>query len=580
MTLRGVGLSVACILALVTVSPSGAQKTIDAKKIRMADPSIRQYMEQHLPARPTAPEPPNPRQRNMLRSLLKEGHTAEAERVAWILGDWKGEGNVSLLIQATDHPDASVRTQAAVSLGNLAPILPREKRSQAFAHLRQLVSGDDPAVTAAAIRSLSLLGTQSNSPASVIRPHIDSNHRAVCLSCVRALGRVGTPDDVDDLEPFLDDASVQMTAAAIRSIGKVGNPADAQLLVSLMNSTHRSVQVAAIRAVEALGAKSLKHKLAEQLNSPSASVRRSALKALMKMKSTDLSDRFIASTQDDSASVRLAATRAVGKLRIKHGTAALGERFADGNKYVRQAAVDSIVTIGTDAAIREAATALSSELGRARACASQALGRLQSPRKLQQHAKLLEDDYTPSRRWAAWALGEIGDSTVAPELYEAAFRKQQDTEVRAAAILSLGKLGYRRVLGKCHRLLPQKPTKDKPGVPTPVRVACARTMGFLNDRKGITLLAERIRDDGEKKMPDNEEVRAESAIALGRIGADGSVTELLQEHMTDEEEMRRVRVACQWAIEQITGSKPRPEIPPYPSPSPNYFARSLQTSGE
>jgi HEAT repeat protein len=360
----------------------------------------------------------------------------------------------------------------------------------------------------------------------------------------------------------------------------VGDPADAQLLVSSLESSHPSVRVAAIRAVATLKAQSLKNKLVEQLNSRLSSIRRSALEALLKMKSTGLSEKFIAFTRDDAPSVRLVACRAIGKLKINQGIKTLVKRFGDRNKYVRQAAVDSIVSIGTDAAARQAATALSSDLGRARACSSQALGRLQNSHRLQQHVELLRDDYVPARRWASWALGEIGDSTVAPDLYQTAFRKDQDVQVKAAAILSLGKLGYDRVLGKCHRLLPQKPTKDKPGEPTPVRVACARAMGFIKDREGISSLTDRIKDDGEEKgIADNVDVRAESAIALARIGVDDSVITLLREHMRDPEEMRRVRVACQWAIKQITGSEPSPGIPPYPAPSPNYFARSLQGHG-
>ncbi len=69
-------------------------------------------------------------------------------------------------------------------------------------------------------------------------------------------------------------------------------------------------------------------------------------------------------------------------------------------------------------------------------------------------------------------------------------------------------------------------------------------LGRLNDYKGLE--------------PEMDNVRLQAAIAVGRFGDRGAVNNLRQRYEAVDESLE-IRVACRWAIEQITGEAP-PEI--------------------
>lgn len=552
-----------------------AEDDFDGQKLRMADPPVRAYMDKHLPPIHESPLPPDEEDLQLFDAMLEKGDPGEAERVAWVLGDWVGSGNVSLLLKAAEHDVAAVRAQAATSLGRLSPVLEPSQRLAVVEQLSRMLSADDSRVVASALRSLGEL--RATAQAEEVGRFVGSAERTIAVAAIRAIGKMGKAKNFSFIESALDSDDIAIRRAAVAATGGLGDAELASQIVGGLQAKSPSVRVATINAIQRLGAGALEPQLLRLLDDKQAFIRRESLKALISLGGDKYERDYLHSTSDEDHSVRLVATRAIGQFELTSGVPHLVKRFSDENKYVRQAAVNSLVTIGTTKAEQQAATALSSDFPFARSAASQALGRLKSQAGAEQHLKLLRDEHLPARRWAAWAMGQMMYKPAAAELFDVAFSGEQDAQVTAGAILSMGKLGYRKVLPECHRLLPQKPTMSNPGKPTAVRAASARTMGVLKDEKGLNLLVGRL-EDWQSMIPEIDEIREESAIAMGRIGSDRALP-ALRSHMTAREESYRIRIACHWAISRITGETPPLDLPPRGYPQTNYFVSRLKEKG-
>jgi HEAT repeat protein len=568
VTMRKCFSAVLAALFLICAARSlAAAQQLHGQELRMVDPPVRRYLEERIPPKHENPLPPDEEDLELLETMLRKGDPGEAERVAWILGDWKGRDNVSVLRVATGHDVADVRSQAATSLGQLHGVLRAPEKERAIDALVKLVEDRNQTVIVSAVRALGHL--QAASAAPRIQPFVDSQDPTLALATVRALGRMRDPANFQHLRPALQSPSARLKAAAVEATGRLGEAKLADEIVEMLRADSPSVRVATIHAIEELQAHQHESDILRLLDDRQVFVRRESLKALISLGGERYQREYLKATRDNHASVRLIAARVIGRFKLERGITHLARLFSDENKFVRQAAVDSMVTIGTPEAQREAADELDSEVGHARACASETLGRLRSDEQIQTHAALIRDEHLPTRRWATWAMGEIGYTESAPDLFEVAFAEDQDTKAKAGAILSMGKLGHRQVLPKCRWLLPQKPTMSSPGKPTSVRRACARAMGLLKDEEGIGTLTGRI-NDWMNMMPEIDIIRRESAVALGRIGNRGPLS-TLQNHMTAEEETYEMRIAAHWAIRQITGSAPELDLPPRGYPGTNYF---------
>lgn len=98
------------------------------------------------------------------------------------------------------------------------------------------------------------------------------------------------------------------------------------------------------------------------------------------------------------------------------------------------------------------------------------------------------------------------------------------------------------------------------------RGAAAWAIGFLHENDPqpelMLLLGHRMADAGEIPYPEPIEVRANSAVSLGRMHA-AAALDALRHVYSQNPPGHRVREACGWAIEQITGED-------LPAPEPQY----------
>jgi HEAT repeat protein len=151
---------------------------------------------------------------------------------------------------------------------------------------------------------------------------------------------------------------------------------------------------------------------------------------------------LVAALRDRERDVRIAAARSLGRLRVVEGGAELVAASAD--RRVPEALVRwALLQIGA-AAVPELKALLSSDDQRARAAASQLIGRLGGPSDAVDLQARLRDSSSLVRAQAARALGRLGGERHIQALLEAL--EDRIPAVRASAATALGYLRDRRAL--------------------------------------------------------------------------------------------------------------------------------------
>ncbi len=147
--------------------------------------------------------------------------------------------------------------------------------------------------------------------------------------------------------------------------------------------------------------------------------------------------------------------------------------------------------------------------------------------------------------------------------------------VQAHLFEALGLLRYRPAIDLLNRLVP----KFSSGYSQP-RAAAIWGLGFLldpeRDEEIIDSLVVRLADAGSEP-PEEPEVRAASAIALGRIAA-ANTLEPLRDWYRRETVQSRVGRSCGWAIAEMTG-EPMDEYRPQEPELRNWPLRPTQAGG-
>ncbi|MFP4028497.1 MAG: HEAT repeat domain-containing protein [Candidatus Brocadiia bacterium] len=566
-------------LLIWTCTAQGAENPpLHGEELRHDDPPVRKYLDTNLPPEKKEPKPPTDAQLALLRDLYENGDPGEAERVTWILGDWPSDRNLATLELAAKSDVPGIKAQSATSIGMLSSVLKGQKRKKAVQILTTLLRDRHERVLWSALKALGDL--KAESAVSNMATFTSAKKRRLAREAIRSLGRVGSADAFGPLKDMLDAREPILVLETIQAIGKLEDPAYADQLMPKLSSKRYAERAAAIRSITALGAKNKQPLIIPLLNDKNGVVRREALRALVTFGGAKHSDYYLARTKDSDHTVRRVAARAIGQFKIENGVPQLYRLLADEHLYVREDAVDSMVTIGNEEVKELAGKGLSHKVNTVREGSSQILGRLRSDRNIEGHLKLLEDKFLPARRWAAWAFGEIGrdDAKILEKLYACATPEDQDVETASCAVLSMGKLGYRKPIPWYQKIIPDKPTMSNPGTATPLRSAAVRALGMLKNEGSIGMLIRRFNDTGGM-FPESPDLRFEAAVAFGRIGSRKAVG-TLREHLTDGTETYRIRTITKWAIGKITGQEPDYELPPHKRPKPDYFVRQAKSERE
>jgi HEAT repeat protein len=155
--------------------------------------------------------------------------------------------------------------------------------------------------------------------------------------------------------------------------------------------------------------------------------------------------------------------------------------------------------------------------------AADELGRLGEKRAQPALLDMLTDKNHFVRSKSARALGNIGEKAAVPHLVQALGDEAED--VRAEAAAALGKIGHNTVTELVAALEDDS---------TKVRAAAAVALGQLRARPAVSKLLEHLQQE-------SSEVRAAVALALGRIGDRAALTPLLDAFQDETDKYSKIR---------------------------------------
>jgi len=298
-----------------------------------------------------------------------------------------GCSRTSRLAKKLQDPDASVRVQAAVSLGET-------KDRRAVEPLLDALKDANPGVRSAAATALGALND-----ARAVEPLIQAttdNNAVVRSAAAMALGEIKDPRAVEVWTNALK-AHPQRLEGLMVALGRIGASV-VEPLLGLLKDSNAAVRMKAAEALGDAADQRAVEPLIRALRDPETGVRIEAAWALGKIKDPRALEPLLAAWKNDS------------NLRWKAG-GALGR--------IGQPAVEPLIALLRD--------------GNAdiRSRAAEEIAEAKDPRAVEPLLSALRDGSTNVRLSAAMALGEIPDARAAQALTEALRRK--NLEVIAGA---------------------------------------------------------------------------------------------------------------------------------------------------
>lgn len=336
-----------------------------------------------------------------------------------------------------------------------------------------------------------------------------------------AASSLGTLLDVRASMPLLaalDDKNAEVREKAATALGAIKDSKAVGKLRSLVQNRleDAAVRAASITALGAIGDKSVEPQFLYILKTETGDIYNNAISALGKLKSTEavpeliaiLEDRSIpldASTEDlAKASARTKAAAALAEIGDQRAAEALGRRVADETEYI--------------VAIHEALKRNWSWEAFATAARSFRLPAFVAPKLEKRMQDTWED--SPIRTAASLAfvqcdIAQDRSQVIARLRTLLAFPKK---EVRQATALSIGKSGIRELKDELVKIMKGEIELDKD-----VRRGATQGMGELADLTAIPDLIAILNDE-----TNDEKIRRDAAIALGKLGTDEAVSTLIE----------------------------------------------------
>ena len=388
----------------------------------------------------------------------------------------------------------------------------------------------------------------------------------VRLEAARALAVLRSAGLEADAGRLAEDGSPQKMLdrlAAAVLLSQHRGPAAEKLLLKLAAAREPAVATAAVQRLVDVAAARLEPLLPALIVSPDAGLRLLGARALAELQTAEAAGRLGSLLDDPHREVRLFAQKALIRLA---GVEPL-------SKAVRAAVMKALAT-GGPAGLEQAAVAA---------------GALRHEPAAEHLVKMLGYADPEVRSAAAWGLRRLAVPATAAAILETA---RTDTDKPRApprrALLpgadsseegldphghlghlleALGVMRHRPALPLLSRYLPMppmpRPPGDNPLWRPELRAAAIWSLGLIGEaapppdlvatlRKRLS--GEPIEPGAKQKREDAAVVRAMAAVSLGRMKAKEAAPELRQIYQ-DEKELPRVRRACAWALERLTGEK-------------------------
>ncbi|HUV03847.1 MAG TPA: HEAT repeat domain-containing protein [Armatimonadota bacterium] len=376
--------------------------------------------------------------------LLKDTEADVRARVAKALS-LLGEHQIELLVPAMRDSDENVRNGAKDALVAIGPkIIPDVQRAAEEPELRGaaldvlvrigepsvpalivLLSADDQDLRVAAADSLGKIGSKGATPALLKAADDIPAVRRVAIS---SLCTIRDPRSADLLVEVLnhtkDDGEVRARAAHALSV--IGGPRAVAALTGALADWDLKVRTSVITGLQTMNASAVKPVTAV-ISRGSPEVRRAGAAVLEKIDSPEAVPALLQLARDGDPAVRASAARGLGAQTAGVGVDVLISLLADKDGRAADAALDSLVRLGSRGAVvipSLASVLRSSASDVVKYRAADVLGRIGASAVDSLLAVL--NTGGDAAKFAAYALGRTGDPDAKPALEKLAGARDPD----------------------------------------------------------------------------------------------------------------------------------------------------------
>ncbi len=388
-----------------------------------------------------------------------------------------------------------------------------------------------------ALRELGAIGDAST--IDLVRPYLDHHSRDLQRIAIATAGELRDPSVVPDLIKLLDDSGPAVRKTISIALGTIGDARAVTALLSLgIEDPH--VKIPASDAISQIGP-AASEPLVKALADRESGLVLEAVVMLGRLKVVEAARPLIRVLEGGSWVHRAHAAQALGNLGDTRVLGALQKALGDSNPNVRANAAAALGQLKDTACLAELRKCLQDTDRDVVTQTVIALGRIGDARAASALVPFLDSTDPNLRLLVAEALGDLGDDRAVPNLLSVletedeklqlkvltilrklkapeavpallALLKHRNELIRQRACDALGRMGDADVAERLETVLSIDPS-------TEVRAAAARALGEIADPGSV--------DSLKKALEDEFLVRCQAIIALGTVGDQENVTDLL-----------------------------------------------------
>lgn len=377
------------------------------------------------------------------------------------------QGNAQELIKTLRSSDnTEVRKRAADILGRLGDH--DDRRDIVNALVRAAEEDDSDAVVAAAIDSLeelgqdaleelitTMAGVEFGDDADWVKTKafvqaLDADIPELRMAAANALGDLEAEDAVPNLADRFSDSDPRVRARAARACGLVEDPRATDGLDGLLSDPKAAVRLEAADALGRIGNRQALQSLLSMYDDPDERVRRIAVSGFGKFSNDRPVEHIIDALADDSAPVRRTAVFSLIEL--------LSNVPTEQSHEIRETVVEKLSATEDETVVQPLVEILQqSTQASQRRNTAWLLGRVMDDDSNREAVDALltalADGQQMTQQFASTSLAEIGGTYVEQELLDIATDGGADTEARAQAVFTLGKIGDEETAQEIESLL-------------------------------------------------------------------------------------------------------------------------------
>jgi len=384
------------------------------------------------------------------------------------LYEYERNGEAQELIRVLRSSDNSeVRKRAAAILGRLEE---HDDRRDIVSALVTAVERDESdAVVAAAVDGLNQLGQDALEELITSMADVDLDADAadwvkakafvralavdipeLRMAAANALGELEEPDAIPQLVGRFEDPDPRVRARVARACGIINDPRATDALEGLLTDPKATVRREAADSLGRIGNRQALQALLQLYDDDSERVRRIAVSGFGKFSNDRPVEHLIGALADDSAAVRRTAVFSLIEL--------LSNVPTEQSHEIRETVVEKLSATEDGTVVAPLVEILErSTQASQRRNTAWLLGRVMDDESNRDAVDALitalEDGGQMTQQFAATSLADIGGTYVEKELLEIATDPERDSDVRAQAVFTLGKVGDEETAEKIERLL-------------------------------------------------------------------------------------------------------------------------------